>query len=279
MVSPRFAAFAGELVLTRAAVPLVLDRARTGGRYFVIGPDSFRMETPGGIVFRYRRGEGVQYTQPDGASDDEVALYVNGSVHGAVAWLNGLAVLHASAVVHRGRVFAVSGPSGAGKSTLVAALAQRGFAVFCDDVLVVDRADPACVMAMPGHKQLKLWEDALALTGVMPGRRVMDGMDKFYVGARANAASVVPLQLDRLYLLAKADALGIVPLTGSAGFAGWRAAFYRPEYAAQVMTRGAHFAMVAALAAAVPVSKFARPRDVTAFDVAVDLFARHLRDS
>ena len=94
-----------------------------------------------------------------GASDvdlSEESLWLNGSVYSAIASINGLLPIHASAVAHDGRVFAFTGPAGAGKSTLVAALASRGLPMFCDDTLVLDLSDPERIICLPGHKRLKL---------------------------------------------------------------------------------------------------------------------------
>ncbi|MFX6579002.1 hypothetical protein ABTG37_19150, partial [Acinetobacter baumannii] len=85
-----------------------------------------------------------------------------------------------------------------GKSTLVAALAERGFVAFSDDVVVLDPSDPAQIVAIPGPKRLKLWSDALTLTSQQSSNRVRPGLDKFYVGESLFAART-PLPIERLY--------------------------------------------------------------------------------
>jgi hypothetical protein len=54
----------------------------------------------------------------------------------------GTEVLHASAVVGTSGVAAFCGPSGTGKSTIAVALARRGFAIWADDAVAVDSAEP-----------------------------------------------------------------------------------------------------------------------------------------
>lgn len=67
----------------------------------------------------------------------------------------GLEALHASAVLSGGRVYAFCGPSGMGKSTLVDAFRQRGYALWADDALVLDRRDGVPVAAVvPFHVRL-----------------------------------------------------------------------------------------------------------------------------
>lgn len=63
-------------------------------------------------------------------------------------WL-GRPAFHAGAFCHGGRAFAVVGDTGAGKSTFIAAVAARGYDVFCDDTLILDDgrclSGPRCV--------------------------------------------------------------------------------------------------------------------------------------
>ena len=50
----------------------------------------------------------------------------------------GLEVLHASAVLHEGRVLGFCGEKGSGKSTIAYALGRRGCRQYADDALVID---------------------------------------------------------------------------------------------------------------------------------------------
>ena len=54
----------------------------------------------------------------------------------------GTEVLHASAVVGVAGVAALCGASGTGKSTIAVALARRGYAIWADDAVAVDMAEP-----------------------------------------------------------------------------------------------------------------------------------------
>jgi len=54
----------------------------------------------------------------------------------------GTEVLHASAVAGSAGVAALCGASGTGKSTIAVALARRGYAIWADDAVAVDMAEP-----------------------------------------------------------------------------------------------------------------------------------------
>ena len=92
-------------------------------------------------------------------------LFLLGAAFTVLTYQRGLLPLHASAVVQDGAVCAFSGPSGAGKSTLAATLADQRYPFFTDDVLLIQPSTaPDEVLCYAGPKDLKLWEDALAIT-------------------------------------------------------------------------------------------------------------------
>jgi len=76
------------------------------------------------------------------------------------AAIQGLEVVHASAVAVRGGVVAIVAPSGSGKSTLAAALVRRGAQFVADDVLALERAAGG-IIAHPGVGITNASTDAL----------------------------------------------------------------------------------------------------------------------
>ena len=175
-------------------VPVALDgqAVADGQRLTAGGRHLFRSDT--GFGYFYEPGAGITVERPADGDPDEEPLWLNGSVYTAVACLNGFVPLHASAVAQGGLVFAFTGPSGAGKSTLVTGLGKLGLPMFCDDTLMLDLSDPARVMAMPGHKRLKLTTEALALTGATAQQPVGAGTGKSYAQPPAgDVAEPAPL--------------------------------------------------------------------------------------
>ncbi|MFC4293813.1 hypothetical protein ACFO0A_01940 [Novosphingobium tardum] len=172
-----------------APVAAVLDGIAVEPGHSLLRGDAFVLNAGRDIVFHYRRGEGVTVSAPPQAEAGEVELWFNGSVYAAIASLNGLLPFHASAIAHEGRVHAFSAPPGGGKSTLTAALGREGFALFCDDTLILDISDPDRIMCLPGHKRLKLWPDALDLTGATGEEQVSAGYPKVFASPSAGAVS------------------------------------------------------------------------------------------
>ncbi|MFO0993125.1 MAG: hypothetical protein U1E67_14465 [Hyphomicrobiales bacterium] len=230
------------------------------------------LRVPNGLVLHYRRGEGVTASRPASVAQSEIALFLNGSVYGAIAWINGFIPLHASAVVHKGKVHAFAGPSGYGKSTLAAALGQRGMALFADDVLVLDLSDPRDIKCLPGHKQLKLWDDALQLTGAQPGPQVREKLAKFYAKPTGGVESkALPLEHLTFLRLEARNLQRPVALKGAERLNALHAAFYRRKFCAAIMEHRTIFMALARIGAAIPMSVFDRPLDKTLFDTGVGM--------
>lgn len=255
--------------------------------------DSYVLRTASGLGFFYRQGEGITVEHSADADLADESLWLHGSVYAAVACINGLMPIHASAVTHAGRVYAFTGPSGAGKSTLIAALAGHGLPMYSDDTLVLDLSDPERVFCLPGHKRLKLTPEAIALTGAAAQEPVGAETGKFYASVKPatmqtpglSAESIamplaIPLPLAELVFLETGDALAITPITGGARIARLDDDHYTTDMfiRAQRRGRGEMFALRARLARQVAMSCLVRPRDIARFAESVALAARHVAE-
>lgn len=269
---------ARETALREGEPPAALQSPLLETPILSISSDAFLLALPNGLRFHYQRGESVVFSRPNGVSDAEVTLFHSGSVYGAVAWLNGLVPLHASAVVHNGQVHAFTGASGAGKSTLSAALVERGLPLFADDVLVLDLSDPEQPMALPGHKRLKLKPDALEMTSLQAGERVRDDIEKFYVDPPLLKQDC-PLPLRALYLLREANSAdaSLHSLGGVESFAQVRGAFYRPLFCDAVLRPVEIFTAVERIRSRIALQIFDRSQETARFAANVDFLADAIR--
>ena len=247
--------------------------------YRAIADGCFLLRCESGYGYLYQPGSGITIERPAHADPDEEILWLNGSVYAGVACLNGFLPFHASAVAQNGRVFAFTGPGGAGKSTLAAGLGRIGFPLFCDDTLLVDLSVTDRALAMPGHKRLKLREDALALTGAVPVQPVGAGTGKHY--AHPLAAEVgLPLPFDTLVFLAEGPELAWEPITGAARFAMLEDDHHSQEIFAESVrpTRAELFAMRARLAGQLRMARLTRPRSPEGFAASLALAAQRITE-
>ena len=233
---------------------------------------AFLMRTVSGFGYHYRPGRGITIERPDQADPDEEFLWLRGSVHAAVASLHGLYPVHASAAVHAGRVHAFTGGSGAGKSTLISALGQRGLPMFCDDTMLLDLADPDQVIALPGHKRLKLTNHALQLTGQSAQQAVGATTGKSYV-APAGGDWPDPLPLAQLVFLSAGAQLSWNELSGAQRLAllGDDHDLQRLYLEAQRPSRSVLFALRVRLARQIGMARLTRPINEAMFAASVDL--------
>ncbi len=240
--------------------------------------ESFLLRAEGDHYFFYRQGEGLTIQRSPGADASEESLWLNGSVYAAIASMNGLLPIHASAVAYDGAVFAFSGPAGAGKSTLTAALGRHDLPMFCDDTLLLDLSDPQRLMCLPGHKRLKLCPDAFDLVGAAREEKVSRTYDKFYAVPTAGTVGTA-LPLAELIFLEEGAGSTITRISGAERFLKMEDD-HQTAYlfeAARRFDRAEHFAHRARLARQIEMSRFIRPLDVTRFDDGVGMIADYIR--
>lgn len=243
-----------------------------------IAGDCFLLRTATGYAMSYRKGEGVTIERAAGADPAEESLWRNGSTYAAIAAINGFLPFHASAVVWRGRVHAFSGPSGAGKSTLATALGNFGLPLLCDDTLVLDVSNPLRIVCLPGHKRVKLTDQALALTGAQREEKVAPMIDKHYAAPPGGTLRQV-LPLASLTFLEDGAPLRFVPVAGAARIARLNDDHYTAELYAMARNEALadRFAGIARIAAAVPMERLVRPRDASRFDAITARIAARIK--
>jgi hypothetical protein len=244
-----------------------------------IEADRFLLRTVAGLDYFYGKGQGITISRGDYGDSAEEQLWLNGSVYSAVASINGLMPIHASAVANGGKVFAFTGPSGSGKSSLIAALGGLGLPMFCDDTLILDLSDPDRIICLPGHKRLKLTPSAIELTGAEREERVAQDLDKYYATPPGGDVSI-PLPLAELLFLEQGSFSSIEPLSGSERFVRTQDDHYTAELfaAAQRFDRPAQFEHRAKLARQIPMARFVRPWDLRRFDEGVGIAARYVTE-
>lgn len=101
-------------------------------------------------------------TWPASTTLDDALTYLLGPVLAFMVRLLGQVCLHASAVYLPPGVAVFLGPAGVGKSTTAAILAQQGYPVLTDDVVVLQEQTEG-FQVMPGYPRLRLWPTSTQL--------------------------------------------------------------------------------------------------------------------
>ena len=277
MKSPSELLMKRETQISFGAVPRSLYGDALGETTWQMRDDQFLLRGEGDHYFHYRRGKGITIERGVNADLSEEELWLNGSVYSAIASINGLLPIHASAVACNEGVYAFTAPAAGGKSTLVAALADRGLPMFCDDTLVLDLSDPGRIMCLPGHKRLKLRADALELTGAKREEKVSQTVEKFYARpASGDVGRTLPLM--RLLFLEEGPAPSIAAIAGAERFTRMQDDHQTAHLfaSARRFDRAKQFAHLARLAKQIEMARFVRPLDPTRFDESVDLVTQYV---
>ena len=172
-----------DVTVRRGAVPTTLPSPDARGRFWQCSPGRTLIVFPSGVRFLVENGESIRYEVDSGATTragarvDDVHLRALfwAIPFTALVLQRGLLAIHASGVSVAEDVVAFAGASGAGKSTLAAALAGRGYALFTDDVLIVDPDAGDEGLPCWGFQNLKLFPDAIDLARAVGGYRVRNG--------------------------------------------------------------------------------------------------------
>jgi hypothetical protein len=125
----------------------------------------------------------------------------------AVAYQRGLLPLHASAIEIGQNCLAFCGESGAGKSTVAAALAQAGYPLLCDDLVVVHVDRDGCPLVWPSIMRPKLTRHSMELLdGTVTALSPVAEWDMKAVTQVGQRASYGPRRLAAIYLFGSGEA-------------------------------------------------------------------------
>jgi len=214
-------------------------------------------------VFRITEGREIAIDRAQGADEGAVRLLLLGPALAVLLHQRGLLVLHASGVVLGGRAVVFLGEKGEGKSTLAAALHARSNPLVADDVVAIDPHAAGGPAAYPGFPQLKLWPESLDHMGEAAQSlpRVHPDYEK-----RARRADERfggdPLPLGTVYVLETAETLGVDLLPPQQRFIELTRHSYLLPLLERTRGAAAHFHQAVAVAAAVPVRRLRRPRQL-----------------
>jgi hypothetical protein len=221
--------------------------------------------------FLVSEGRCIRVEAADGVDPRNVRLFLLGSAFGVLLHQRGLLPLHANAVEIGGRAFAFMGPSGAGKSTLAAWFHDCGHPVLADDVCVVRIDGRHGAMAYPGLPRLRLWLDAIEISGRVASdfARSYGGafsqLDKFDVPIDHAAMSQSPIPIGAIYVLATGARFKLTRLTGVEAVEAIFENTYRGGYLETTGTHSDHWFTAAALAQRTPVFRLQRSMELGRF--------------
>lgn len=275
-----------DVSISHGDVPVSLDDPAVEGVSYQIKRGEFLLNVPDGSRLYVRDGQEIVYQRGEETGDRDIVLFILGTAWGTLCYQRGLIPIHASGNIVDGKIVAFTGVSGAGKSTMAANLALRGYPFFSDDTLIFDPANSGDgAICYAGQKQLKLWSDAIEMTGseAIEPVRERNAIDKHYaVPPAPSELTIAPLA--KLYFLkrTRGDATEpntIKPFRGFQALQAIRKNLYRPHYAEALLGRKALFVALKQLLENVEVYEFVRQLGEDNYEPALDFISEAIGPS
>ncbi len=149
-----------DILINKDSVAFDLDSPRFQDSWYQVNKDSFIIEIQNIARFKVIAGKRIKVDPYPDVDNNEIALYLLGTILAGALMQKGVLVLHACAVTNDSHTLLLTGDSGAGKSTLAAALIRQGYQLIADDVCYISiENDQAWVY--PTHPHIKLWQSSL----------------------------------------------------------------------------------------------------------------------
>jgi hypothetical protein len=246
---------------------------------YEVSPREFLLHLPRIARYLVSDGQEIVIERQPASRDEDIHLFLFGSVFGALLHQRGVLPVHGSAIATDHGAVIFTGPSGHGKSTLAAAFQQRGYAVLADDVCAVACDANAAPQVFPAYPQLALWADAAQQlrTDVTPLRRVRGNVDKYAVPLEQGFATR-PLPLYAVYELGTTnlETFTLTPIQGREKLELLIHNTYRKRYLKGMGRAAANLQHCTAAARHIKIRRVIRPHHPFLLDALTDLLEKDL---
>ena len=218
-----------------------------------ITPDAYRITIKDVASYHVSEGKRIIISADPNADQDSIRLFCLSNAFAAALHQRKTIPLHCSAILDKGELVLVFGASGAGKSTTMAALLQKGYRPFSDDVCVPEfHAATNEIRLFSSYPMMKFWKETLDLTGysLKVDRKIRPDIEKYgmYYHDDFMTASFKPKLIIVLEKDDKFDTSVIDPIGGIKLFQLLEANAYRGEYLGFSDLKKEHFMLFTQLA-------------------------------
>ncbi len=227
-----------------------------GSRFLLCIPDVAR--------FLLSNGREIAFELLGDTTDADVAIFLIGTVFGALLHQRRQIVLHASAVRVGDKAALFCGASGAGKSTIAAALGRLGYPLINDDFCAITVDGAGNVLVQSDGRKLKLWANSIEKLDLAArrGDPVRTCLQKYYVDPEG--AHCEPLPLGVIYVLREPQGLdkpGIERLDLVDAAIVLRQNAYRPTLVRRMQQNDEYFRATLAISSNASIFHLTRAKD------------------
>jgi hypothetical protein len=271
-----------NIQITYGDVPTELEHPEARGVLYQAKPNHFLMNIDTVARYLVTDGQKIVIEPAPDVQDNEVRLFLLGSVLAALLHQRGLLVLHGSAIATPAGAVIFVGHSGAGKSTLAAAFHQRGYPVLADDVCMVNLDEQGIPIVYPAFPQIKLWADTLNKLGQNTEtlQKVRPELEKYALPLH-EAFKQTALRVYAVYHLTQHNKLvfEFERLEQAKKFQVLSLNTYRQHFLSGLGTRATHFRHVSAVANHARVGRVTRPESPVMLEELMALLENDLADT
>lgn len=247
-------------------VPAIIENTEGYNSDFLgISPEQFLYHIPGIASYFVENGKTITISIDQDADLNEMRLYCLSNAFAALLHQRGLIPLHAAAFLHEEEIIMLMGSSGAGKSTTLAALIDKGYDPFSDDICVpLDKKINGCWHAFSSYPMMKYWADTFEkvnLGNMNDQRRLKPALDKY--GMFFHEKFITSSRRIKLIILLEKDSnvekVSSRVLTGIEAFDRLQAEAYRREYLGYENMIQNHFKVLSSMADGISIILVTRP--------------------
>ncbi len=261
-----------DVIISYGETPAALTNPRKKGVRYQAAPGEFLLRVDNVAHYYVQHGSRITVMPEAGADDDDILLFLMGSVMGALLHQRNVLVLHAGAIAVNGESAVFCGPSAVGKSTLVAGFLRRGYPFLADDVCAITSGDgrPAVI---PGFPRVKVWADVLTKLNTRNDtlKSIRRGMGKYFLPIDCIQESPVPIRSVFVLETTSTGRMEITALRGADKVGPLIDNTYRLPFLRGLGKGKDHFTQCAAVAAGTDVFLTVRSRTTFLLDELLDM--------
>jgi len=268
-----------DVIIAYGKTPASLSDPKINGVRYQAGPGEFLLRVDNVARYYVTNGSHILVERESGTADEEVLLFLMGSIMGAILHQRNILPLHGSSVEVDGEGVIFVGPSSIGKSTLAGAFHKRAYPVLADDVCAVTAENSGRPHIIPGFPRLKLWADALKkLEEDRKGLnrvRLDQAFEKYFVPFDNACDKPTPVRSVFVLHTTNTDKFEVVSLERGDKIEPIINNTFRPQFLEGLGGKKEHFKQCAAVAARAAVIRITRPRKGFRLNELMDLLERN----
>lgn len=265
-----------DITIRLGEVPEKLANPTREALLFSMTQDEYLLSIPQCCRYWIRAGREIICSPESDCAHPDLLVYLYGTCMAAIAYQRRLMPFHASVVERDGGAWLFAGKSGAGKSTLAAALQEKGYAVWSDDLCLLD---VNTLHVAPGVPRIKLWQNSIEHFGweERPKEPVIMRQEKFQFGTPASPTDWLPLRgifaIDTLHN----ETISLQALQGVSALKVLEQNLFRPIIIHGLNAYADYFGRCMQLASKLPIRYIQRPHRLSTMPQVVEMLDKVLQ--